>query len=39
VPYPVTWAHAEIEAADMPSGSWRLANLAELPGLLETFDE
>jgi putative hydrolase of the HAD superfamily len=39
VPYPASWAHAEVEAADMPSGAWRLANIAELPGLLETFDE
>jgi putative hydrolase of the HAD superfamily len=38
IPYPVSWAHAEVEAADMPADAWRLANIAELPGLLETFD-
>ncbi len=39
VPYGDAGAGAGDAAAALPAGAWRLTNLAELPGLLETFDE
>ncbi len=38
VPYPLSWAHEAVPGNTLPRGAYRLSNLAELPGLLETID-
>mgnify|MGYP006279432515 CR=1 FL=1 len=38
VPYPLTWSHEVVRDDALPAGAFRLGNLAELPGLVETID-